>query len=57
MIDNIVKWAYSGPSSLELHPHALAPIADLPVKRVVSAAHFIVDTTLPYGDVAIDYLK
>jgi acetoacetate decarboxylase len=57
MIDNVVKWAYSGPSSLELHPHALAPIADLPVKKVVSAAHFIVDTTLPYGEVAIDYLK
>ena len=57
MTDITVKWAYSGPSSLELHPHALAPIADLPVKKVVSAMHFIADLTLPYGEVAIDYLK
>jgi acetoacetate decarboxylase len=57
MTDITVKWAYAGPASLELHPHALAPIADLPVKKIVSAMHFIADLTLPYGEVAIDYLK
>ncbi len=57
MTDVTVKWAYSGPASLELHPHALAPIADLPVKKIVSAVHFIADLTLPYGEVALDYLK
>ena len=57
MTDINVKWAYSGPSTLELHPHALAPLTNLPVKKVVSAVHFIADLVLPYGEVAIDYLK
>ena len=57
MINATVKWAYSGPASLEFHPHALAQVADLPVRKIVSAAHFIVDITLPYGEVAIDYLN
>ncbi|MCL5260744.1 MAG: acetoacetate decarboxylase [Gammaproteobacteria bacterium] len=52
-----VKWAYSGPATLELHPHALAPIADLPVKKIISAVHILADLTLPYGEVLIDYLK
>ncbi|MDP1194389.1 acetoacetate decarboxylase family protein, partial [Klebsiella pneumoniae] len=56
MIDVTVKGAWSGPASLELHPHALAPVADLPVKRVVSALHFIADMTLDLGTVAHDYL-
>lgn len=56
MIDVTVKGAWSGPASLELHPHALAPVADLPVKRVVSALHFIADMTLDLGTVGHDYL-
>ncbi len=51
-----VHWAYSSPGSLELHPHALAPVADLPVKKILSAVHFSADLTLPYGEVAKDYL-
>jgi acetoacetate decarboxylase len=39
-----------------LHPHALAPIADLPVKRVVGARHVIANLTLDIGEVAFDYL-
>lgn len=54
--DITVKGAWVGPSSLELHPHALAPIAELPVKKIISAVHFITDLTLPYGEVAEDYL-
>jgi acetoacetate decarboxylase len=51
-----VKGAWTSPGSLELSPHALAPIADLPVLEVVSAIHFIADLTLDYGTVAYDYL-
>ncbi|MBS0290100.1 MAG: acetoacetate decarboxylase [Proteobacteria bacterium] len=55
--DITVKGAWYGPGSIELHPHALAPIADLPVKEVVSTIHFISDLTLPYGEVVEDFLK
>ena len=41
---------------MELHPHALAPVASLPVLEVVSAVHLNSDLTLPYGDVVHDYL-
>jgi acetoacetate decarboxylase len=37
-------------------PHALAPVADLPVLEVVSAVHMICDLTLGLGKVAYDYL-
>nr|WP_250210374.1 acetoacetate decarboxylase [Vibrio campbellii] len=57
MTDINVKWAFTGPASLELHDHAMAPINALPIKRIVSASHFIADLTLPYGEVVIDYLK
>lgn len=57
LTDITVKGAWTGPGSLELHPHALATIADLPVKKIVSAVHFITDLTLPYGEVVEDYLK
>lgn len=48
--------AWTGPSSLELHPHALAPVADLPVRRIVSSLHFVADMTLELGEVIFDYL-
>ncbi|KTD40621.1 acetoacetate decarboxylase [Legionella parisiensis] len=57
LTDVTVKGAWTGPGSLELHPHALAPIAALPVKKIVSVVHFITDLTLPYGTVAEDYLS
>lgn len=57
LTDITVKGAWTGPGSLELHPHALAPIAQLPIKRILSATHFITDLTLPYGEVVEDYLK
>jgi len=52
-----IKGAWSGPAALELSPHALAPVAELPVKKIVSALHIVSDLTLPYGEVAYDYLK
>jgi acetoacetate decarboxylase len=51
-----VKGAWTGPGSLELHPHALAPIAELPVRKIISTLHFVTDLTLPYGEVVEDYL-
>lgn len=54
--DVTVLGAWSGPAALELHPHALAPVADLPVKRVVDARHVIANLTLDVGEVAFDYL-
>lgn len=48
--------AWTGPSSLELHPHALAPVASLPVLEVIAAQHYIADLTLGLGEVVFDYL-
>lgn len=54
--DVVVKGAWSGPAALELHRHALAPVADLPVREVISAAHIMTDLTLGLGEVVHDYL-
>ena len=56
MTDLTLHGAWSGPGSLELHPHALAPVAELPVRKVVSALHFVADLTLELGEVVFDYL-
>jgi acetoacetate decarboxylase len=52
-----VHGAWTGPGSLELHPHALAPVADLPVLELVSTQHFVADLTLDVGEVVFDYLS
>ena len=52
-----LKGAWTGPGSLELHPHALAPVAGLPVLKVEAALHFVVDLTLDLGEVVYDYLS
>jgi acetoacetate decarboxylase len=54
--DITLTGAWTGPASLELHPHALAPVADLPVREVISATHLIADLTLGLGTVVHDYL-
>ncbi|MEJ8823061.1 acetoacetate decarboxylase family protein [Variovorax humicola] len=56
MVDIDLKGAWTGPAALELHPHALAPVAALPVREVVSAMHYIADMTLQLGTVELDYL-
>jgi acetoacetate decarboxylase len=48
--------AWTGPCSLELHPHALAPVASLPVLEVVSCLHFVADLTLELGEIVHDYM-
>jgi acetoacetate decarboxylase len=54
--DISVKGAWTGPGALCLSPHALAPVADLPVLEVVSAVHILADLTLGLGHVVHDYL-
>jgi acetoacetate decarboxylase len=54
--DVTVKGAWAGPASLQLCPHALAPIADLPVLEILSAKHVLADLTLGLGAVVHDYL-
>jgi acetoacetate decarboxylase len=55
--DVTVKGAWTGPAALSLTPHALAPVAELPVLEVVSSLHLICDLTLGLGKVAYDYLQ
>ncbi|WP_395345035.1 acetoacetate decarboxylase [Variovorax sp. UC122_21] len=50
-----VKGSWTGPAALDLHPHALAPVTRLPVRRVVSAQHFVTDLTLALGTVVHEY--
>ena len=54
--DVTVKGAWTGPAALSLAPHALAPVAELPVLEVVSATHIVADLTLGLGKVVHDYL-
>lgn len=55
--DITIKGAWAGPAALELHQHALAPVAALPVLEVVSAVHILADLTLGLGEVVHDYLR
>jgi len=52
-----VKGSWTAPARLHLIPHVNAPVADLPVRRIVGGRHFIADLTLPAGRVIHDYLK
>ena len=54
--DITLKEAWSGPAALGLFPHALADVARLPVREVVSALHCKADLTLGLGTVAFDYM-
>jgi acetoacetate decarboxylase len=54
--DITLKGAWTGPGALELHAHALAPVAELPVLEVVSSVHILADLTLGLGRVVHDYL-
>lgn len=54
--DVVVKGAWTGPGALELHPHALAPLAELPVREIVSVSHSSYDALLARGEVVHDYL-
>ena len=55
--DITVRGAWTGPAARDLHPHALAPVAELPVPEVLSGVHIIADLTLGLGKVDHDYLR
>lgn len=55
--DVAVKGAWTGPAALQLSPHALAPVAELPVLEVLSAKHVVADLTLGLGKVVHNYLS
>jgi acetoacetate decarboxylase len=52
-----LKGAWSGPASLELHPHCFAPVFKLPVLEVLSAVHILCDLSIAGGEVVHDYLE
>jgi acetoacetate decarboxylase len=54
--DVTLKGAWRGPAALSLAPHALAPVAELPVLEVLHAVHAVIDCTLDLGEVVHDYL-
>ena len=56
LTDIDLKGAWTGPGSLTLISHALAPLAELPVLEIVSATHILADLTLGLGKVVHDYL-
>jgi acetoacetate decarboxylase len=57
LADVTVKGAWTGPGALHLVSHAMAPVAALPVRKVISATHILTDLTLPYGKVVENYLN
>ncbi|MEU9485250.1 acetoacetate decarboxylase [Streptomyces decoyicus] len=54
--DVAVKGAWTGPARLQLSAHVLAPLADLPVREIVSASHLLADLTLAPVEPVHDYL-
>lgn len=52
-----VRGAWTGPAALSLQPHALAPVASLPILEVLGAKHYVADLTLGLGEVVHDYLR
>ena len=54
--DITVKGAWTGPARLELFAHALAPMADFPVREVISASHILTDLSLAAGKCVHNYL-
>jgi acetoacetate decarboxylase len=55
--DITVRGAWTGPARLQLFEHALAPLADLPVREIVSASHILADLTLGRASLVHDYLQ
>ena len=56
LTDVTLKGAWTSTAALELHHHALADVARLPVLELLSSVHFKADLTLGLGEVVHDYL-
>jgi len=57
LTDIEIKGSWVAPARLQLFAHVNAPVADLPVRRVIGGRHFVGDLTLPHGRVLFDYLR
>ncbi len=55
--DVTVKGAWTGPASLELHPHCFAPVAKLPVLEVIAATHILTDLSIAGGEIVHDCVR
>lgn len=51
-----IHGAWTAPARLQLFEHAMAPMADLPVREIVHASHILTDLTLAAPSVVYDYL-
>lgn len=51
-----ITGAWTAPARLQLFEHAMAPLADLPVRGVVAASHIVADLTLGRCEPVLDYL-
>lgn len=54
--DITILGAWSGPARLQLFEHALAPLADLPVREIVSASHILTELALGGPAIVHNYL-
>jgi acetoacetate decarboxylase len=54
--DVTVKGAWSGPARLQLFEHALAPLADFPVREIMEVSHILTDVVLSPATVVHDYM-
>lgn len=56
-ITNIeIVGAWRGPARLQLFEHVLAPMADLPVRQIIGATHYVTHLSLAPAKVVHDYL-
>lgn len=55
--DVTVHGAWSGPAALQFFEHVLAPVSQLPVRKILGGTHLIADLTLGFGEVVFDYNK
>lgn len=56
-ISNVtVRGAWTGPARIQLFEHVLAPLADLPVREIVSVSHVLTDLSLSPAVKIHDYL-
>lgn len=56
IVDLEIVGAWRGPGRLQLFEHALAPMADLPVREVLATSHIVTNLSLSPATVVHDYL-
>lgn len=57
VVDLVIKEAWTGPARLQLLHHVGAPLADLPVREIVSASHIVTDLALTRAVPVHNYLE